>query len=142
MFGLHMINEMEKLHREMDHLFHHLGTGGVPERRSVAPEVQVERSEAGYRLEVALPGIDPDKLKIELLGRRLSIAAESADAEPEEKIIWHRRERQSPRLSRSLTLSDEIDADRVEAEYHNGILVISLPKAESALAKKISVKAG
>jgi len=141
MFGLHMMSEMEKLHREMDHLFHHLGTNVMQERRGVNPEVQVERSEEGYRLEVPLPGIDPDKLQIELLGRRLSLVAESADGDPEEKVVWHRRERRSPAFTRSLTLSEEIDADRVEAEYHNGILVIYLPKAESALPKKISVKA-
>ncbi|MDT8419334.1 MAG: Hsp20/alpha crystallin family protein [Desulfuromonadales bacterium] len=142
MFGLHMINEMEKLHREMDHLFHHLGTGVVPEHRSVTPEVQVERSAGGYRLEVALPGIDPDKLKVELLGRQVSLVAESAEDDPEDKVVWHRRERRSPALSRTLTLSEEIDAERVDAEYRNGILVVSLPKAASALPKKISVKAG
>lgn len=141
MFGLHMMNEMEKLHREMDQILFGLGMGTPQHRTAGHSELRVEPEGDGYRVQVALPGIDVESLQIDLLGRRLTLSAGAAEPDRDENVIWHRRERVGTSLKQALTLPDEIDSEKVEAEYRDGILTISLPKAASALPKKINVKA-
>lgn len=141
MFGLQMINEMERMQRDMDRFFNGLGLGYNPDSRLDTSEVKVKSIDGGYQLVAALPGIEVNKLDIDILGRRLTLAFEEAVVDTGAEVIWHRRERQGRSFKRSLTLPEEINAEKVEAEYSKGILTINLPKAESALPKKISVKA-
>lgn len=141
MFGPQMINEMERMQRDMDHLLNGFGLGFSQDFRLDTAEVKVRTIEGGYQLFAALPGIDVNKLEIDILGRRLTLSAENSNPDAEAGVVWHRRERQGKAFKRSLTLPDEIDAEKVEAEYSKGILTILLPKAASALPKKISIKA-
>lgn len=142
MIGLQMFNEMESLHREMDQLLCGLGLSLVPEPRSNTSRVKVDHNDEGYRVEASLPGIDIDKLEINVLGKRLSLSAEMVKRELEEGAVWHRRERKRETFRKTLMLPEEIDSGKVEAEYKNGVLSIVLPEAASVLPKKISVKAG
>lgn len=141
MFGLQMFNEMESLNREMDQLFYGLGLSTAPEKRIDSSGFRVRDTGAGYRVEASLPGIDVKQLEIDVLGRQLSLSAKMSEFEAEEDVVWHRRERRRKAFKKSFMLPEEIDSDQVEAEYKNGILVITLPKAASVLPKKISVKA-
>lgn len=141
MFALQMINEMENLQREMDQIFRGFG---FRELLDAAPQHRVFRMhDAGEALEVEapLPGLDVDKLDISVLNRRLSLKGEFVAENLPENVTWHRRERQAGSFEQVLTLPVAIDAEQVVAEYKNGLLKIRLPKAQSALPKKISVKA-
>jgi HSP20 family protein len=80
-------------------------------------------------------------LDIDILGRRLSLTAETAGTDAGDDVVWHRRERRSAAFRKSLMLPEEVEADQVEAEYKNGHLTVTLPKAAALLPKKISVKA-
>jgi HSP20 family protein len=142
MFGLQMINEMERFQRDMNQFFGGFGRGILPEVSSAARDIKIRNIEGGYQLIAALPGIDVNKLEIDVLGRRLTLSAEQVDSDAEAGVVWHRRERQREIFKRSLTLPEEIDTEKVAAEYNKGILTITLPKAASALPKKISVKVG
>ena len=141
MLGLHMYNEVEKLQREMDQLFS--GSGLIPRSESQVATARFKVQDVGdrYQVHAALPGIDVDKLEVNVLGRQLSLAAEMREEDPGEQVVWHRRERGKGVFRKTFTVPDEIDAAQVEAEYRNGILAISLPKAAAVLPKKISVKA-
>ena len=141
MFGLQMFNEMEKRQREMDQLFSGLGLRVVPEKNGERLPFKAEDKGTTYRIEAALPGIDVEKMEINVLGRQLSLSAERAQAETSEETVWLRRERKVGRFSKSFTLPEDIDSEKVEAEYSNGVLVITLPKAASVLPKKIEVQA-
>ena len=141
MSGLHMFNEMELLSREMDQLLGGLGFRVVAEPRSDATGFRVRDTGTAYRVEASLPGIDVEKLDIDILGRRLSLTAETAGTDAGDDVVWHRRERRSAAFRKSLMLPEEVEADQVEAEYKNGHLTVTLPKAAALLPKKISVKA-
>lgn len=141
MFGLQMFNEVEKLQSEMDHLFRGLGLSVVPDHRADSTGLKVKDIGDGYRVEASLPGIDVEKLEISVLGRQLSLSAERGEPDIGADVNWHRRERKGGTFKKSFMLPEEIDSDRVEAEYQNGILTVALPKAASALPKKISVNA-
>ena len=141
MLGLQMFNEMEMLNREMDQLLSGLGFSVVSDKRFNDSGFKVRDKGEAYQVDAALPGLDIEKLEIDVLGRQLSLTAERAGADVADEAVWHRRERRSGTFQRSLTLPEEIDQEKVEAEYKNGNLTIILPKAASVLPRKISVKA-
>jgi HSP20 family protein len=141
MFGLNMINEMDNLHREMDSLFKGFGIAPVFRAGSSDSHFMVEDTGEAFQVKAVLPGLDPEKLDISILGRRLTVAGEYRDSEIPEGGIWHRKERSTGQFERTLLLSANIDADKIEADYQLGELQITLPKAASAMPRKISVKA-
>ena len=136
MFGLQFYNEMEKMNRERNQLFHGFGLSSALEDRMDRSELRVRDIGESYQVEATLPGIDTEKLEINVLGRQLSLLAEVADSGAGEAAVWHRRERKRSEFKKSFMLPEDIDSDKVAAEYKNGILLISLPKAASALPKK------
>ena len=139
MLGLRMIHDMEKLQREMNQLFSGFGfDSGAP---FGAGDFRVEDSGEALRISGALPGVNMDKLDVSLLGRRLSLSYDETAEASGQEIVWHRRERRHGRFSRTFLLPHEVDAERIFAAYENGILTITLPKAASALPKKIKVNA-
>lgn len=91
-------------------------------------------------VEMELPGIKKDQVDISVAGDELSVKIDRPEVE-EADITYHRRERPVGSFTRVLRLPVEVDADRVEAELHDGVLLITLPKAESAKPRKIAVNA-
>lgn len=142
MLGLHIFNEIDQLQREMDSLFRGFGFGPAFEVRNQATRYSLKDTGETFRVEAILPGIDVDKLDIKVLGRQLTLSGEYAASSVPEDAVWHRRERRAGAFKQSLQLSTNVDTEKVEAEYKNGVLLIDLPKAASALPRKISVKAG
>lgn len=141
MFGLQMINEMENFQREMEQLFRGCGLPAVPSAVRQAERLNWRDSADALVVETPLPGIDVEQLEISVLGRHLTISGELAGNKVGEDVTWHRQERDSGVFRQSLLLPVDVDSDKVNAEYKNGILRISLPKAASAIPKKISIKA-
>ncbi len=142
MFGLQYVNGMENMQREMGQLFQNIGF--QPAYRSLEKRIDLKVVDRGENLavEVPLPGLNIDKLDINVLGRRLTIAGEFLAAELPPDVRWHRQERRSGSFESHFQLSADIDLEKIEAEYKQGILRVNLPKAASALPKKISVKVG
>ncbi len=139
MFGLQMFNEIENLQREMDQIFR--GCNMMPATASCGYEARYKVRDVRDAIEVQapLPGIDLDSLEINILGRQLKLNGTFADVKNDD-ADWHRQERPTGGFKKTIDLLQAIDIDKVEAEYSNGILKINLPKAASALPKKISVK--
>jgi len=96
-----------------------------------------EDGEAAY-VEAELPGLTMDDVEVYVLGREVTIGGERKIEQPG-GASWHRRERSSGRFSRVLTLPWDVDADKVEAKLHDGVLTVRLPKAETARPKKVKV---
>jgi HSP20 family protein len=92
-------------------------------------------------VEAELPGLDLKDLSIYVTGgNQLTIKGERKQATPE-KGVWHRQERSFGQFTRVLALPVNVDADRVDARFENGVLLIKLAKHESAKPRKITVKA-
>jgi len=80
-------------------------------------------------------------LDVSIVGGQLRIAGEKPPIKPEIKPeAFHRNERSAGRFVREITLPVEVDAGNVLAEYKNGLLLLTLPKAEEAKPKQIAVK--
>jgi len=92
-------------------------------------------------VEAALPGIKPEDVDISVVGNTLSIKAETKHEEKkEEKGKYHYQERRYGAFQRTVSLPVEVHADKAEAVFENGVLKLTLPKAEEAKPKRITVK--
>lgn len=112
-----------------------LGTAGVV----VWPPINVWEENDKFILEAEVPGVKMDQLEITCQGRDLTLRGERKDpGDPQE--IYQRRERFVGNFIRSLTLPADIDADTIRATLDEGVLQISIPKAESAKPRRIEVK--
>jgi HSP20 family protein len=102
------------------------------------PAANVWEQGEALLVEMELPGVKSDQLDISVVGGELTVKVNRPEETPE-GITYHRRERPVGSFSRVLRLPLEVNADKVEAELHDGILLITLPKAESAKPRKINV---
>jgi HSP20 family protein len=89
-------------------------------------------------IEAELPGLTLGETEVLVAGDQVTITGERKLEEPKE-ASWHRRERSQGRFSRTLTIPWQINAEKVEATLHDGVLTVRLPKAESAKPKKVKV---
>jgi len=93
-------------------------------------------------IEAAIPGAEPEEVEITLDGDTLTIrAAVSWDESEDKNRKYLIRERGYGVLERTLTLNVPVELDGIEAEFINGVLVLTIPKAEAAKPHKISIKA-
>src|SRR5437667_11701994 len=88
-----------------------------------------------------LPGVDPKMVDVRLENNVLTIRGERQFEQNIEKENYHRMERSYGSFSRSFTLPTKVEADKIRADFKDGVLSITLPKAESAKAKKIEIAA-
>lgn len=102
------------------------------------PAVNVWENGDVLTVELEVPGLNRDQVDISVVGGELSIKIERTEIE-QEGVTYHRRERPVGSFTRLLRLPAEVDAEQVEAELRDGVLTISLPKAEIAKPRKIEV---
>jgi HSP20 family molecular chaperone IbpA len=103
------------------------------------PPVDVIEDTSGITLYADLPGVPKDKLNLRVEGDQLSLEGEIALALPQGMQSQHAEVRLS-RYRRAFTLSKELDADKVSAEFAQGLLRVRIPKAEHAQPRKIAVQ--
>lgn len=108
------------------------------EEGALAPPVDVIEDAAGITLYADLPGVPKEKLHLHVDAETLTIEGELGLVLPEGIASTH-AEVSLPRYRRSFTLSRELDADKVKAEFANGVLTLRIPKAEHALPRKIEI---
>lgn len=104
------------------------------------PHVNLREDEANLFLDVRIPGLERDDFQINIKDNTLSIKGKKPAPENVAVKNYHRKERVTGNFIRAVALPVEVDSEKVQANYENGILSITLPKAESAKPKKINVK--
>jgi len=106
-----------------------------------SPAVDMLENEDEVVVKASLPGVRSDDINISVTGDALTIRGEMKSERDEEKDNYIFRERRSGSFSRSLALPTSVIAEKAKAEFENGILTLSLPKAEEVKPKTITVKA-
>jgi HSP20 family protein len=100
------------------------------------PSVNIKESSDAFDVEVAAPGFSKDEFKIELDNDLLTISSEKkVENETKEGESFSRREFSYQSFSRSFTLPNTVNSDKIGAKYENGILKVSIPKKEEARPK-------
>jgi HSP20 family protein len=92
-------------------------------------------------VKAAMPGVKPEDVEIQVHGDMLTIKAEATEEEEKKEATYHMREQRYRSYSRSIMLPTPVKAEKAEAEVKDGILHVTLPKAEEAKPKVITVKA-
>lgn len=103
-----------------------------------APVVDIMETDDDFILRVELPGVEKDDVQVNIDNRIMTIKGEKKNETEDRKI--HRSECIYGSFVRNFTLPQDVEIDKVEAAYKNGILNLTLPKMEQAKPKQIAVK--
>lgn len=98
----------------------------------LAPSLDMSESDNALDVRMDLPGITAKDIDIQVTGNMLTVSGERKEEKEEKGKTFHRAERRYGRFSRSVTLPCSVDENEVAAEYHDGVLLIKLPKAEDS----------
>jgi len=142
-----LFQEMNQLHTEFDRLFDDLGFGRmldgmlplVTDRFDV-PAINLGEDKDHYYVEAQLPGFDMSQVELSVEQGHLRLAGQRERANADENIRWHRSERGYGSFERIVRLPGDVDAEGVSAEAKDGLLRVTLPKAETAKPKQIEIK--
>jgi HSP20 family protein len=93
------------------------------------PPLNIFRKGDGFALVAEVPGINRSDLEIQVKGRTIRLSGSKSVQYPEKASV-HRRERLQGRFDRAITLPIEVDQDGITAECRNGVLILTLPRAE------------
>lgn len=137
-------NELATLHRDLDTLFGRVfGETSRPQDAdsfaAFMPAADVKRDGDNWTIAMALPGIAPEDVNIDVVGRTLRVRGERKAEKKNSKAESVFSEISYGRFEREFTLPEEIDGDRVRASYHHGMLELTLPLKESAKPRRIEI---
>ena len=104
------------------------------------PAVDIYETEHALTLKAELPGVDPKDIEARVEDGTLYLKGERKFEKESKKENYHRIERTYGSFMRSFALPTSVDADKVSAEYKDGVLTLTLPKKEEAKAKTITVQ--
>jgi HSP20 family protein len=107
----------------------------------VFPPMNVTQDDDAFYLRAEVPGMKPADISISALRNRVSVSGQREIPREHERVSYHRKERAEGSFDRTVTLPTEIDAEKVEARYADGILTLTLPKAEQTKPRQITVRA-
>lgn len=105
-----------------------------------APRVNITENDSRIKLEFELPGLERDDIKVTVKDGLLTVSGERKAEKKEENENYVRSEIYNGQFSRSFTLPETVETDKISADYKNGLLTLALPKSEKAKPKTIEVK--
>lgn len=149
------LHPMMQLHREMDRLFENAfrSFGLSPFRTEspslsatglMKPQVDVTANEKEYTITVEVPGVDEKDIKVEIAGNTMTIRGEKKLEKEKKDTNYYCMERSYGSFQRILTLPEDADEEKVEAEFRKGVLSINIPRKAlpQSEVKKIEIKGG
>jgi len=143
-----VFSEMEALRREMERRFSDAWPvhGRAPRVAFLPgrgarqyPLVNVSEDEQNVYVEALAPGVDPNSLDLSVMEGGLTIKGEKLGLAQVSAEAYHRNERAAGRFVRTVELPLAVDAGKVSADYRNGLLLVTLPKAESARRRQVPI---
>lgn len=146
-----LFQDLFDFRRDLDHMFNRFLTGspnlssqGKHETRlmSFAPAVEsyLDREGKKFVCRVALPDIDPKDVNIQVCGNELCISGERKIRQERKDADYVQSEMTYGWFERDIPLPEGIENNKLEAEYHNGVLEITAPVSAAALPRRIEVK--
>ncbi len=148
------VQPFAELHRRMDDLFDAFlrdfddpfrGPAAMPGFRDeamLAPSVDVSETDGEVQVTADLPGLTEEDVEVTLDDNVLTIRGEKRQDREEKKRNWHVVERSYGRFQRSIPMPTGLEQDKVKANFKNGVLTVTLPKAPDAGSKKRTITIG
>ena len=135
--------DFERMRRDMDRMWDSFFEGGTlrgEEGREWLPSLDVAETKNEIVVKAEVPGLDPKDIDISLSDGLLTIKGEKKQEREEKEENFHLVERSYGSFARSIRLPNEVQSDKINASYKNGVLKIVLPKSEEAKKKEIKIK--
>ncbi|MDD2922228.1 MAG: Hsp20/alpha crystallin family protein [Anaerolineales bacterium] len=134
--------EMMTLREAMNHLFDDAYTRPLGMDGNVwsVPSIDMYQTDNEIVVKAALPGVKADEVQINITGEILTLKGEVKREEDVNEKTYHIREQRWGVFERSIALPTDVVADKAKAEFENGILTVTLPKAEEVRPKTITIK--
>ena len=139
MFPLSTLDALLALQEAMDMAQNRSFFESATTSTGIYPPVNIFEKEGDLVLVAELPGVKKKDLNIEVKGNTLRLSG-GRTIEYGKDISYHRKERNSTKFDRTLKLPYNIESDKVKAEYKDGLLVVSLSRAESDKPKQITIQ--
>ena len=111
------------------------------DRNRFMPSVDIKENKKSLVVKAEIPGMDAKDIDLTLKRDMLIISGERSEEKEEEEENYYRRETSHGSFRRSLKLPVEVEADKIKADYKNGVLTVKLPKANGKTTKAITVEA-
>jgi HSP20 family protein len=131
--------ELEGLQDQLAQLMQRTTSNGDG-RAPFVPLVDIEETEDAWIVEAELPGVKREDVNVELRGSELAISGEIKEREREG--ILRRRTRKTGEFDYHITLPGDADAEHIDAQLHDGILTVRVPKPEQERPRRIDVQSG
>lgn len=135
------LDRMLTLNRALDEAF----SAGWTNNRVWVPAIDVVEKKDSYLMYVELPGVDPSKIDIAFEQNVLTVRGAKhspVDASKDGEYRVYAAERVTGAFERSIQLPEFVDGEKISAEFTNGLLIVTVPKAQAAQARRIEIKAG
>jgi HSP20 family protein len=123
----------------LDNFFNGLQSNGPESNQAWTPRVDVHENDKDVYLDVEVPGIRKKDIHVEVKNGTLTISGERTTERQTEDADSCRVERQYGKFERSFELSDAVKSDDISAAYKDGVLTLTVPKAEKAIPKEIQI---
>jgi len=136
-------NELTRIRSEIERIFEDpfsLLTPSTGFFEGWSPALDVFEDQDKYVVNAELPGLKKEEINVSLEGNTLTISGERKQQEEKKEGENYRSERYFGRFQRSLTLPSQVDANKIQANYKDGVLSVTLPKSEESKSKQIQVK--
>ena len=112
----------------------------APTANMFVPSVNFAETAKGYEVSIELPGMNPEDVHVEFKDGHLWITGERKNETEEKGKTFHRIERRYGSFRRVIAIGNEVDAEKVDAAYKDGVLTVFVPKAVAAQPKRIPIK--
>lgn len=112
----------------------------TPVWQSRTPAVDVRESDDGYQMEAELPGLTEKDIELKVEDNILTLSSKKEEAREDQKNGYLIRERCRSEFARTFVLPKDVDRENIKAEFKNGLLHVSIPKAPEAKPRRIDVK--
>jgi HSP20 family protein len=144
-----VFSDLFDFRRDLNGIFNRLVTGSQsgnerPARilAAVPPiEAWVDKDEKKYHLSIALAGVDPKDIELNVQGNNLTVSGEQKISEEKKEADFVYQEFAYGRFERTIMLPEGVDTQKLTAEYKNGVLEITAPMNANALPRKVEIKA-
>jgi HSP20 family protein len=129
-----------EVNRLFDSFFDDFGT--LAPSNGYAPAIDLEETADAFLVSMEIPGVDPKNVEITAVGSELTIKGEAKGEDHQKDKTWHRRERRFGTFVRTIALPTQVDTEKIQATYRNGLLELTLPKRAEARPRAIKVQIG
>jgi HSP20 family protein len=136
------IDRIFNLREDFDDIVRDFFTGfsNISIGRGVYPLLDIKEDKEKFIIDIEVPGIDKNDLKISIKKNNLVVQGEKKEEKKKEEESYLRVERSYGNFMRSVNLPAEVDQSQITAQYKNGVLKITLPKIQKEKAKEVEIK--